>query len=89
MDATRRPARFIPDSNQTGMLSVIVLMFLWEVLKHYTHWDFRICFLLSALPIWVAQGFLFKTPPKKWAIQVVVSVIIIFFGWELLTRVWK
>jgi cytochrome b subunit of formate dehydrogenase len=89
MDATGNAAKFGLNSSEIGFLSGIVLIFLCEVLNRYTHWDLRICFLLVAIPIWVAQGFLFRTPPKKWAIQVVVSVAICYFVWELLNLVWK
>ena len=89
MKATTQAAKFLPTPDQVGMLSGIVLIFFWEVLEHYTHWDFRACFLLAALPVWVTQGLLFKTPPKKWAIQVGLSTVVLYFGWELLSRVWK
>lgn len=89
MDAAGKVARFMPDANQIGMLSGIMLMFFFEVLKRYTSWDWRICFLVVALPTWVAQGALLKTPLKKWAIQVLASLVFCYIAWELLTRVWK
>ena len=89
MEATGKAARFMPDANQLGMLSGIVLMFLFEVLRRYTSWDWRICFLVVAIPIWIAQGFLCKTPPKKWAIQVLASLAVCCVAWELLNLLWK
>jgi len=84
-----KTGKFVPTSAEIGILSWSVIMFLTYTLRLYTHWEFRTCSILSALPIWVAQGLFFKTPPKKMAIQVLASVAIVYFGWALLNRVWK
>jgi hypothetical protein len=89
MNWTERAAQFKPDATQIGNLSWPVGMFLWLTLQRYTHWGIRVTFVATWLPIWVAQGFLIKTPPKKWAIQVLASLAIFYVGWELLTRIWK
>jgi hypothetical protein len=89
MKATGKTANFLPTPDQIGSLSGIALMFYALVLQHYSRLDFRACFLIAAVPIWVAQGFLFKTPPKRWAIQVGITLIIFYFGWELLFRLWN
>lgn len=84
-----KTGKFVPTSAEVGILSWLFVMFLTYALRLYTHWEFRICFVLSALPIWVAQGLLLKTPPRKLAIRVVVLLAIIYFGWELLPLIWK
>jgi hypothetical protein len=89
MNWAERAARFKPDTTQIGYLSWPVGMLLWLTVQRYTHWDIRVTVVAAVLPIWVAQGLLFKTPPKKWAIQVVASLAFCLVAWKLLNLVWR
>jgi hypothetical protein len=83
---------FKPTFIQLSSISGIVLIFVWEVLKHYTHWEQRTCFVLAALPVLTILDLFADVPLRrkvKRAIGTLAIVAIIYVSWGIWPAVWR